>query len=72
VALRSGALPEIVEHGRTGFIADDVAGLADGIRRAASIDPAACRAAAVERFSAVRMVDRYLSRYRTLAGAEAA
>jgi glycosyltransferase involved in cell wall biosynthesis len=42
VAFRRGALPEAVEHGRTGWLADDVGGLADGIARAGAIDPRAC------------------------------
>ncbi len=46
VALRRGAPPEVVEHGRTGWPADDVGGLADGIARAGAIDPRACWAAA--------------------------
>ena len=72
VALRAGALPDIVEHGRTGFIADGVGELADAIARAPSIDPRACREAAERRFAAVRMTARYLEHYRALVRAEAA
>lgn len=68
VALRSGALPEIVDHGVTGFLADDVAGLAEGIRRAREISPEACRAAARTRFSSEAMVAAYLDIYHRLAG----
>lgn len=72
VALRTGALPEVVEHGRTGFVVDDVAAMAAAIRRAGEIDPAACRAAARARFSRERMAAAYLDRYRGLAGQAAA
>lgn len=67
VAYPSGALPEIVEHGRTGFLVEGVEGLAQGIREARGIDPETCRAVARERFSAERMIDRYLDRYADLA-----
>ena len=67
VAYPSGALPEIVEHGRTGFLVEGVAGLAHGIREARGIDPETCRAVARERFSLDRMIDRYLARYADLA-----
>lgn len=68
MAYPSGTLPEIVEHGRTGFLVEGVEGLAEGIRRAREIDGETCREAARERFSADRMVARYLDRYAELAG----
>lgn len=68
VALSRGALPEIVEHGRTGFLVEDVAGMADAIRAADGLDPDVCRAAAGERFPDSRMIERYFSVYRSLIG----
>jgi glycosyltransferase involved in cell wall biosynthesis len=67
IAYPSGALPEIVEHGRTGFLVDGVGGLAAAIARAGEIDPETCRQAARERFSAGRMIARYMARYAELA-----
>jgi hypothetical protein len=67
IAYPSGALPEIVEHGRTGFLVDGVEAMARAIRRATEIDPETCRATARQRFSADRMVARYLARYAELA-----
>jgi glycosyltransferase involved in cell wall biosynthesis len=67
VALRSGALAETVEPGRTGVLVDDPDGLADGIRRARGIDPQECRAVARARFPAGRMVAQYFEAYRRLA-----
>lgn len=63
VAFPSGALGEIVEHGRTGFLVHDAAGMADAIAAVESIDPEACRYAARTRFSASRMIDDYIELY---------
>jgi glycosyltransferase involved in cell wall biosynthesis len=67
IAYRSGALPEIVEHGQTGFIVDDMESMADAIRRIDRIDPSQCRRSAQERFTLARMTSAYLSLYDTLA-----
>jgi glycosyltransferase involved in cell wall biosynthesis len=63
IAFPAGALADIVEHGRTGFLVHDVAEMADAMRRVDEIDPAACVASARRRFSADEMVRRYLSLY---------
>ena len=67
IAFPSGALPEIVEHGRTGFIVENAREMAQAIRQADSIDPDECRRAARERFSAERMIGDYMRRYEILA-----
>lgn len=67
IAYPAGALPDIIEHGRTGFIAEDVSSMAKAIRSAGQIDPDDCRRAARERFSAERMIREYLALYRRLA-----
>ena len=66
IAFPSGALPEIVEHGVTGFLVDNPREMAQAIRDTASLDPEACRAAARRRFSAAAMVARYLGLYARL------
>jgi glycosyltransferase involved in cell wall biosynthesis len=67
VAFPAGALPELVDHGRTGFIVQNECEMADAIAATARLDPDACRAAARERFSLERMTGRYLALYRALA-----
>lgn len=66
IAFRSGALPEVVEHGRTGLIVDDEDEMVAALARVNEIDPAVCRQVAVERFSLERMTAEYLTRYRQL------
>jgi glycosyltransferase involved in cell wall biosynthesis len=63
VAVGCGALPEIIEHGRTGFLVKDEAEMAAAIVKAGDLDPEACRYAAHSRFSAEQMIGRYLGAY---------
>lgn len=63
VAFRSGALSEIVEDGRTGFLVRDEYEMAEAIKAASSLDADVCRKTAEERFSADAMTARYLSVY---------
>jgi glycosyltransferase involved in cell wall biosynthesis len=63
IAFASGALPEIVEDGRTGFVVDGPSSMARAIRKIDRIDRATCRQVARERFSADRMTADYFQRY---------
>lgn len=67
IAFARGALVEVVEHGRTGFLVKDVEEMAAALDRIEDLDPDACRRAARERFSARAMTDAYLALYRRLA-----
>ncbi len=67
IAFRSGALVEVVEHGATGTLVNNVREMAEAIRRIRAIDPARCREVARKRFSAQRMTGEYLNLYRRLA-----
>lgn len=66
IARPYGALPEIVEDGRTGFLTETETELAAAIRAADSLSRATARAAAVRRFSTQRMVDDYERVYRRI------
>ena len=59
IARRAGALTETVEHGTTGFLVDDLVEAALAVRQVGSLDRAAIRRRALERFSPDRMVDAY-------------
>lgn len=65
IALRRGSVPEVIEHGVTGFICDDVDEMAEAVGRIGQIDPEACRRGA-ERFTAERMCRGYVDVYRSL------
>ena len=67
VGFARGALPDLIEHGVTGWLVDDERELPTAIARAATLSPAACRAAAEARCAASRMTARYLELYRALA-----
>ncbi len=69
IAFRVGALPEIVEHGVTGFLVRDVAEMASAIRQAPAIDPEHCRRTARTRFSLNLMSEAYLRLYGHLTAA---
>jgi glycosyltransferase involved in cell wall biosynthesis len=60
-------MPEVVDEGVTGFLVHTVEEAVDAVTRIATIDRAACRARAVQRFDADRMVADYLRLYRDLA-----
>lgn len=63
LATRRGSVPEVVAHGVSGFVAEDEEGLAASVPLLASLDPERVRAHASGRFSAARMVDRYVAVY---------
>lgn len=63
LAFPYGAAPEIVDDGRTGFLCRDDEQMVAAIGRLSSIDRAACRAAAEERFSLPRMARDYADLY---------
>lgn len=68
IAYRSGALPEIVEDGVTGFLVDDVDGMAEAIGKVDTISARTCQEVAKRRFSKKRMIDEYFHLYRTILG----
>jgi glycosyltransferase involved in cell wall biosynthesis len=60
IATRYGAVPEVIEHGRTGIIVDDYRQMAAAIEQADALDPLELRRAAETRFSPQRLVRDYL------------
>jgi len=62
----NGSVPEVIEHGLTGFIVRSQAEARDAIGRLGELDRAAIRARFEERFSATAMARRYLQIYERL------
>ena len=62
----SGAAPEVVEDGVTGFIRASDDDLADAVRELPRLDRATCRRQAEERFDTARMADDYTQVYERL------
>jgi glycosyltransferase involved in cell wall biosynthesis len=68
VAYRRGSMPEVVDEGVTGYLADDVEQAVSAVSRALLLDRRAVRAQAIGRFSVDRMVDGYLAVYEKVLG----
>jgi glycosyltransferase involved in cell wall biosynthesis len=73
IARRRGSVPELLEHGRTGFVCENEDEMVAAVRHLERIDRAACRAAFEARFTVGRMAEDYLCVYRAeIAGRGAA
>ena len=63
IATRRGAVPEVIEHGRSGIIVDDYREMAAALEAADALEPLECRRYAEELFSPERMVGDYVAAY---------
>ena len=63
VAMNRGAMPEIIQHGVNGFLANTKEEFEEYALRVDEIDPATCRATVESKFSAQHMADEYIARY---------
>lgn len=64
VAMKRGAMPEIIQHGKNGWLATTKEEFYEYANRVDEIDPADCRASVEEHFSASTMASNYVDRYR--------
>ncbi|HYZ34024.1 MAG TPA: glycosyltransferase family 4 protein [Crenalkalicoccus sp.] len=67
IAFAHGSVPEVVEHGVTGFLVDDVDGAVRAADRLPALPRAAVRARFEQRFTARRMAEDYAALYARLA-----
>jgi glycosyltransferase involved in cell wall biosynthesis len=63
IAYRCGSVPEIIEHGVSGWIVDDEDGAVAACRRASMLDRLKVRRRFEERFTVQRMVSDYIDLY---------
>jgi glycosyltransferase involved in cell wall biosynthesis len=68
VALRHGAVPEVILHGRTGMICHDETELPDALHEVHEMAPDECVAHVRTSFSVELMAERYERTYRSLIG----
>jgi len=66
IAFNRGAVPEIVDHGITGFYGNTIDELVGFTKRASEIDPTNCREHIELNFSSDSMVENYLKLYRNV------
>jgi glycosyltransferase involved in cell wall biosynthesis len=66
LAFPEGAAPEVVDHGRTGFLCHDEDEMAEAVTKLDGIDRGACRTAVEGYFSTERMVREHIELYEDL------
>ena len=70
IAFRHGSVPEVIEHGRTGFIVDTVDEMVEAVHHIDDIDPAECRRAVDGRFNSETFIAAHEEAYRRVVGGE--
>lgn len=66
VAYPAGAMPELIQNGRTGFLAKSNLEMALALKRISRIKRSHCRKFVKEHFDSVKMVDAYEKLYKSL------
>lgn len=66
IGMPFGSIPEVISHGLTGYVVENVDEAVQAISKLEAIDPRVCRQEAVRRFDAARMVDGYEEVYSRL------
>jgi len=66
VATRHGAVPEVIEDGRSGVIVDHFREIPEALERVDAIEPLECRRYVEEKFAPDRMVTDYEKAYEGL------
>jgi len=69
IAWRCGSVPEVLDHGVSGWIVNDLDQAIDAARRVDRIDRTDCRRAFERRFTARRMAEQYVEVYTALSAA---
>jgi glycosyltransferase involved in cell wall biosynthesis len=61
-----GSVPEIVIHGKTGFVVDTIDEMIEAVRTISLIDPRDCRNHIKENFSIASMAEKYSQLYQSI------
>ena len=70
VAYPFGSVPELIDHGKSGFLAEDIPAAVSMIKKIDEIERAGCRQVFDERFTAARMAVDYVNLYRQVISEE--
>lgn len=66
LALNQGSIPEVISHGNTGFVENDIDSLIKRVKEVENIDRAGCRKYVEDNFSSEKMTESYLTVYRKI------
>jgi len=66
IAFNNGSIPEIIVHGKTGYVVNSIEGMIDAVYMVDKINRADCRQHALEHFNAKKMTDGYERVYQTI------
>jgi glycosyltransferase involved in cell wall biosynthesis len=72
IAMDLGSCREVIAHGQTGFLVNDVPGAVESLRHLSAIDGSLCRARVQQHFSVQSMVTSYEQVYETILGLKTA
>jgi glycosyltransferase involved in cell wall biosynthesis len=66
VSFRKGSVPEVIEHGRTGYVVDTFSQFKRAIQSVSKIDRGTCRKTAVQQFDLLTMGQQYIDLFKQL------
>jgi len=66
IAFNQGSVPEVIEHGKTGFVTETLEEMVWSVKHLSSISPYACRARVEENFSIEEEAKNYLNLYKRI------
>ncbi|MCC2643106.1 MAG: putative Glycosyl transferase, group 1 [Nitrospira sp.] len=72
IAYRRGSIPEIIDHGVTGFVCETMEEMVQSVSHISLLNRAECRRAFDARFTVQRMVRDYVALYEQMAGMSSA
>jgi glycosyltransferase involved in cell wall biosynthesis len=66
IAFNKGSMPELINHGKTGFLVDNIPEAVDAVSKIPTINRENCRNWALSKFTSKKMVEDYLTLYHQL------
>ena len=63
IAFNCGSVPEVLEHGKTGFIVQNITEAEEALQRIEQISRSVCRQEFERRYTSVRMASNYVVAY---------